>query len=343
MKFVATADLHLGETIPGIDRFKIIGQVFRFAVENKADFLIIAGDIYDHLMVSNAIRARFNRMLKKLSTDLEVIVFPGNHDVGKKTTALSPLKPFSDDRIRVVDKPSRFTRGGKRFLVIPYDIRMAQDPKHTLRTLKKYGGDYECVFGHLSISGVKVGPSNFALLGGVTKAQLRKYIGARFFILGHIHKPQKGGNIYYCGSPDYLDFGERDEEKRFLFYEDGELSSVPIKNRRLIQIEYTTDGIDRKLVRGAIYKIVVRCNKTDLPNMNVSGLVDKIKSKDGSVVKVSWEVASRPRRRAKEINFRDSLAQNVKRYVKRFGGNDRGTLLTMAKEVLDEASKDRNQ
>lgn len=344
MDFVATADFHFGATIPGVDRFDAVKQVFRYAKENNADYLVVVGDIYDHLMVSNTYRARFNRMLSKATKYMKVVLLSGNHDVGVKTTSLSPIESLVGDRIRIITKPCRLRLGGKRVLFIPYTRAMDLDKRELVRVVKRFKGQYEFVFGHFSLEGVRVGPSNFTLASGVSKSLLRQNIVARHIILGHIHKPQSARNITYCGSPDYLDFGERNEKKRFLHSVDGGLKSIPTVLRPLCQVELSPEGVDGEIKAGGIFKIVVRCKKDEVAGMDVLALTDQIREAGGRVNKVSWEVQSKVRRRAKLIDFRKSLKFNIKEYINNFAPKkDRKEILETTKEVWNAAASSRDK
>ena len=347
MKFVATADLHLGNEIQGLDRFGIIDQVFKFAKKKKVNFIIIAGDIYDHLMVSNLIRTRFNKRIKELSKYTKVIIFPGNHDLGRTSSALSPIQPFAGDNIQIITKPTVFKEGKKKFLVLPYSLKAERDKEYLTKLFKKYKGRYEAVFGHMSISGVKVGPSNFRIINSIDKKQIKEYFDAKYIILGHIHKPQKGGNIYYCGSPDYITFGERNERKRFLYYNNGELESIEIKNKPLVQVIKTVDDMKvvwnqqvwDKYVNNGIYKIIIKCKKKEIKEIDVAGLINEIKECGGVIAKVTWDIKVPARMRAKQINFRKGLKENIKQYIKLYANKDiKKDVTREIEEILNEAT-----
>jgi exonuclease SbcD len=343
MKLIITADIHLGSTVPGLDRFDILKQIFGSAKKKKVDYLVIAGDIYDHLMVSNLIRAKFNRMINDLSKDVKILIIPGNHDVGVKTTSLSPIKSFIGDRIRIIDNPKVLRMKGKKVLLLPFTRKMHTEKNHLLKVVKRYKGKYDFVFGHFSLIGAKVGPSNFSLISGITKSTLKEYIKSRHIILGHIHKPQTASNIIYCGSPDYLDFGERKEKKRFLYFNGKELESIPTKTKPLCQIELTKEGVIGDIIKGGIYKIVVRCRKDEVDGMDIASLSADVKEGGGKIIKISWEVESAPRKRAKKIDFRKSLKGNIKEYITNFSGKEsRKEVLDLTKEVWNAAIKTRN-
>lgn len=343
MKLVATADFHIGESLPGLDRFDTIKQVFAFAKKKRVDYLVIVGDIYDHLMVSNIFRAQFNRLIKVSSEFTKIILLHGNHDVGGKTTSLAPIESLVNERIKIVSKPTIVNLSGSKSLLIPYTKKMNYDKEYLQRIVKKYAGKYSFCFGHFTIDGVKVGPSNFTLSSGISKGFLRDNIESDFIVLGHIHKPQQAGNIIYCGSPDYLDFGERNEEKRFLYFNDGQMTSILIHNKELCQVEVTPEGIRGPIKSDAIYKIVVKCKKDEIGKVDLAAASQLIKESGGKIIKLTWNIEPIPRRRAKHIDFRKSLKFNIKEYINNFASKkDRKEILRITKEVWDAASTGRN-
>jgi len=343
MKLVASADFHIGESLPGVDRFDSIEQVFSFAKIKGADYLVVAGDIYDHLMVSNILRARFNLLIKKASQFTKIVLLNGNHDVGGKTTSLAPIESLVGDNIRIISKPSVIRMGGNHVLFIPYTKKMDEGRDRLHGIIKKFEGDYDFVFGHFSVDGVKVGPSNFTLSSGVSRGFLRDNIRSDYIVLGHIHKPQSAGNVIYCGSPDYLDFGERNESKRFLYFNDQGMESIPVLNKELCQVEVGPDGIRGEITKGAIFKVVVKCRKDEVSKIDLPAVSEKIREAGGKIIKLTWNVAPIPRRRAKRIDFRKSLKFNIREYITNFASKkDRKEILRLVKEVWDAASSTKN-
>lgn len=88
MKFIHTADWHLGNSLFQIDRTKEFEQFLIWLkeqiIQTKADALIVSGDIFDTALPSIISRTQYNDFLVSLlDTDCKnVIIIGGNHDSG---------------------------------------------------------------------------------------------------------------------------------------------------------------------------------------------------------------------------------------------------------------------
>ncbi|MCQ2550002.1 MAG: exonuclease subunit SbcD [Lachnospiraceae bacterium] len=88
MKLIHTADLHLGNKMHDINRDIEYTDFFKWLketiVQENADTLVIAGDVYDTVNPPIEARKKFNRFLASLlDTDCKnIIIVGGNHDSG---------------------------------------------------------------------------------------------------------------------------------------------------------------------------------------------------------------------------------------------------------------------
>jgi DNA repair protein SbcD/Mre11 len=96
VKFLHTADWHVGKTLKGRDRLDeqrdVLAEIARVAEDNQVDAVLVAGDVYEssapsapaqHLVVQTLLRMR--------RAGAEVIVIAGNHDHGPTFEAYRPL------------------------------------------------------------------------------------------------------------------------------------------------------------------------------------------------------------------------------------------------------------
>ena len=96
MKFLHTADWHVGKTLKGRDRLEeqraVLAEIAQIAEDNQVDAVLVAGDVYEssapsaqaqHLVVQTLLRMR--------RAGAEVIVIAGNHDHGPTFEAYRPL------------------------------------------------------------------------------------------------------------------------------------------------------------------------------------------------------------------------------------------------------------
>jgi DNA repair exonuclease SbcCD nuclease subunit len=90
IRFVHTADLQLGAPLARLPersrsrvrdrRFETFEQVLKLASEQKTDFVVVAGDLFDANTVERNIVARACSIIH--AADVPVYVLPGNHDHG---------------------------------------------------------------------------------------------------------------------------------------------------------------------------------------------------------------------------------------------------------------------
>lgn len=91
MKFIHTADWQIGAAfrqVPGdagarirAARLEVIERIGTVARERQADFILIAGDLFDSHMISHGVIAEACTKLGRLT--VPVYVIPGNHDYGE--------------------------------------------------------------------------------------------------------------------------------------------------------------------------------------------------------------------------------------------------------------------
>jgi DNA repair exonuclease SbcCD nuclease subunit len=78
MRFLQASDFHLDPDRP--ERLDALAQVVRHAVRERADAVLIPGDLFDAPAAAEALRADVRRLLETF--DGPVVIIPGNHDLG---------------------------------------------------------------------------------------------------------------------------------------------------------------------------------------------------------------------------------------------------------------------
>jgi exonuclease SbcD len=96
VKFLHTADWHVGKTLKGRDRLEeqraVLGEIVRIAEEQQVDAVLIAGDLYDSVAPSAPAQQRVVQTLLRLRQGgTEVIAIAGNHDHAPTFDAYRPL------------------------------------------------------------------------------------------------------------------------------------------------------------------------------------------------------------------------------------------------------------
>jgi DNA repair protein SbcD/Mre11 len=224
VKFIHTADLHLDTPFKGLSSwnedlskklkdatFQSFRRIVQLCLDNKVDFLIISGDVFDSENKSLASQLRFFPELKKLSdSGISTYIVCGNHDPHSSWINLSHLP----DKVYCFDPAScGYTTFNKDNVPVA-DIHGISfgESSVKLNLAKKY---------KLSPS---PSPVSIAVLHGVIgepgphieyapfKVEDILDKGFDYWALGHIHKTKiirsDKPAVAYPGNPQGRDFGE---------------------------------------------------------------------------------------------------------------------------------------
>lgn len=246
IKIICTSDLHLGCTLPlpqsaspevqqgriddGLSAFEaVVAQALR----QKADFLVVCGDVFHTLRPSGYVFNRFARNIGKLSSaGIQTVVVAGNHDMPRATDTepyLSALEEVGTPGFHFVKEPTLLKLKGKNqeisFVCVPYvHLTSTSDQnryvrQHLGRLLQSVTGDYALVLSHLVVGGSSVGalrellpyPENVVSF----KALARE--GVDLVLLGHLHEHQViREKVIYPGSLERMSFSEENSRKGFV-------------------------------------------------------------------------------------------------------------------------------
>ena len=229
MKFLHTADWHVGKTLKGRDRLDeqraVLAEIAAAAEANQVDAVLIAGDVYDLSAPSAAAQQLvITTLLRMRRTGAEVIVIAGNHDHGPTFEAYRPLMDVagitvtgayrSAERGGVIRFTARSDGAPAQVAVLPflsqrYAVRAAEiaanSPSENVRAydeqlrqvIASLTGEFHSdtvnlVMSHLTCVGGKLG-------GGERSAQsIFEYsvpaaifpVTAHYVALGHLHRRQ---------------------------------------------------------------------------------------------------------------------------------------------------------
>jgi exonuclease SbcD len=229
MRFMHTADWHVGKVLKGQDRLDeqraVLAEIAEIAEQNQVDAVLVAGDVYDTGAPSaSAQKLVIQTLLRLRRAGAEVVVIAGNHDHGGTFEAYRPL--MGEVGITLVGQTRPPGQGGVvRFrarsggedvqvAVIPfvtqrYAVRAAeivsQTPSENVRAYDEmirqvsdtltagFSGDtVNLVMAHLTCIGGQFG-------GGERSAQsIFEYsvpagifpVSAHYVALGHLHRRQ---------------------------------------------------------------------------------------------------------------------------------------------------------
>lgn len=230
MKFLHTADWHVGKTLRGRLRLdeqtRVLKEIVQLAITHQVDAVFVAGDLYDQAVPSaDAQRLVVKTLLALAERGIEVVVIAGNHDHGATLEAWAPVMGVAGIHVRGTVRPAdrggvhRFTARstGERceialvpFLSKRYAVRAAEIVSNTpAENVGRYDqqlrdligsltasftpGAVHVVMGHLTCIGAQFG-------GGEREAQsIFDYsVPASIFpqdthyvALGHLHRRQQ--------------------------------------------------------------------------------------------------------------------------------------------------------
>ena len=232
MKFLHTADLHIGKSIYEFNMLEnqryILQEILQIAGEEKVDAILLAGDIYDRSVPSTEAVQLLEWFLMEALKIAPVFMISGNHDSAERLSFGAGL----------FEKNGLYIAGGKDvkevFLqdeygkvavhmlpfVKPAVVGAANCEEAVAKQLEQFQPNWNeadrhvlmthffiCAGGkepELSDSEVR------GFVGGLEQVDVDLFRAYDYVALGHIHKPQamKRGQTYYAGSPLCYSFSE---------------------------------------------------------------------------------------------------------------------------------------
>lgn len=266
MRFLHTADLHLGRQFNGLsleaDHAAILDQIAAAASAHEVDALVIAGDVFDRAAPPASAVRQFNAFLSRIraETGAAVVMIAGNHDSGDRIEAMSVMTDTARALIRgtvAAEEPPLIladAAGPVAFSALPFAWEYAAreafgdetltSPEDVLRAQIGAAraalpeGARWVVVAHGTVAGASVSEAErpLARIGGVETVGAELFDGAHYVALGHLHRPQSAGRpgIRYAGAPLAFGFDEAGEEKSMSLVEidgAGEVRIVPIPFR----------------------------------------------------------------------------------------------------------------
>lgn len=229
MKFLHTADWHVGKTLKGRDRLDeqraVLAEIAAVAEANEVDAVLVAGDVYDLSAPSAAAQQLVVQALLRIRrAGAEVIVIAGNHDHGPTFEAYRPLMGVvgitlagtvrSAERGGVVRFTARSDGADTQVAVLPflsqrYAVRAAEIVAHTpSENVRAYDEQVRQVIGSLTAGfggdTVNLVMSHITCVGGTfgggerSAQSIFEYsvpasvfpVSAHYVALGHLHRRQ---------------------------------------------------------------------------------------------------------------------------------------------------------
>lgn len=301
MRFVHTADTHLGFEITRIDQahpqgrkkradsiFKNFLSILNYTREIEADLFIHSGDLFNKYYIPREILDELVRPMFDLAkSGTRILIIPGNHERSE-----FPFDLFQGSLgIFVFDQPKSLS-----FQLNGYSIGIAgfpfirNDSKRTfLRALaetdySQLRSDFNLLVTHQAFDQACVGPGDFVFRPGRQDTVSRETIPLDFEYIaaGHIHRyqvldhPLKPGiKFVYPGSPQRISFAEMDEDKGFVEAEvinnRIETRFVPLPVYDMEMVEVQTGGLSTEECLEAIRNQFWRFDPERVIRFNLTG------------------------------------------------------------------------
>jgi len=244
---IVITDTHLGLQTDEISRTEEIIHVMlhavKYAVKVKADFVVLGGDSFDNNTPNEHLIAQFIRVLNILrKAGIKVFIMVGNHEVianHERKSCLSFLRKMKGGypNVKLIDdvktiKMFKAEVGDIYFTFLPYVTK--SHIKSGYKTVQKYMDikakgirsdmpehAQHFVFSHLNVPDCIPGSEKDMLkkIDVVVPKAFRQFRPGKNYptiIQGHVHTRQRVGNIHVVGSPVFVDFGEKEQDKYFL-------------------------------------------------------------------------------------------------------------------------------
>ncbi|KAA9025696.1 exonuclease SbcCD subunit D [Niallia endozanthoxylica] len=260
MKFIHTADWHLGKLVHGIymteDQRFILNQFVSLVEEEKPDAVVIAGDLYDRSVPPTEAVELLDEVLFKINVELNipVVAISGNHDSAERLSFGSSW--YRNSQFYLAGKLSKellpVSIKGVNFYLVPYaepgivrqlfdddTIHTHQDAMKTIidQIEKNINSHEPNVFvGHAFVLGGATSDSERTLsVGGSGCVSVDLFEPFSYTALGHLHSPDaiKHQSVKYSGSLMKYSFSEAKQKKSVSIIEIDEKGQFDIRYRSL--------------------------------------------------------------------------------------------------------------
>lgn len=304
MKFIHLSDLHIGKRLNGFsfieDQRYILSRTADIAAEQKADGIIIAGDVYDRNVPSSEAVELLDEFLTKLcNMNIPVYIISGNHDSAERLSFgcdimsragiyISKTYNGSLDKITAEDRYGRvniylmpFVKPASVRCFFPDDDTDSCDS--AIRTVLAHTEidrrERNLLVCHQFITGAQVSGDEEINVGTLDNIDVSAFDKFDYVALGHIHRPQyiSRETVRYCGTPLKYSLSESPQNKSVTVAELCEkgsvkISTIPLKPlRELRKIRGTYAELTaRESYAGTDtddYIYAVLTDENDIPNV----------------------------------------------------------------------------
>ncbi|MED1201884.1 exonuclease SbcCD subunit D [Heyndrickxia acidicola] len=260
MKFIHTADWHLGKLVHGVymteEQREVLHQFVELVEQEKPDAVVIAGDLYDRSVPPTEAVELLDKTLFKINVELRtpILAISGNHDSAERLSFGASWYKHSKFYMqgKLSSDLSPIHLGGVNFYLVPYAepgiVRQVlnDDSIHShddaMRAIvgqieKNLNSKEPNVFiGHAFVLGGQTSDSERILsVGGSGCVSSDCFAPFSYTALGHLHSPDaiKHATIRYSGSLLKYSFSEAKQRKSVSIVTVQDNGSIEIEERTL--------------------------------------------------------------------------------------------------------------
>jgi DNA repair protein SbcD/Mre11 len=260
MKFIHTADWHLGKLVHGVymtdNQREALNQFIEIVEEEKPDAVVIAGDLYDRSVPPTDAVELLDEILFKINVELKtpVVAIAGNHDSAERLSFGSSWYKHSQFYLsgKLSDSFKPVQVNGVNFYLVPYAepgvVRqlLVDDSIHSHQdAMKALIGRMEenlnpnepnVLVGHAFVLGGQTSDSERVLsVGGSGCVGAELFEPFSYTALGHLHSPDaiKHDKVKYSGSLLKYSFSEAKQNKSISIIEMDEKGNFSHRYRSL--------------------------------------------------------------------------------------------------------------
>ncbi|MEH7505090.1 exonuclease SbcCD subunit D [Neobacillus drentensis] len=240
MKFIHTADWHLGKLVHGVymteNQREVLEQFVAIVAEEKPDAVVIAGDLYDRSVPPTDAVELLDEILFKINVELKipVVAIAGNHDSAERLSFGSSWYKHSHFYLsgKLSNSFTPVQINGVNFYLVPYAepgvVRqlLGNDSIHSHQeAMKALIGKMEeslnpnepnVLVGHAFVLGGQTSDSERVLsVGGSGCVGAELFEPFSYTALGHLHSPDaiNHSKVKYSGSLLKYSFSEAKQRK----------------------------------------------------------------------------------------------------------------------------------
>ena len=276
MKLIHLSDLHIGKRVNEVsmieDQEYILLQILQIIDEEKADAVLVAGDVYDKSVPSAEAVTLFDDFLCRLAKrKIPTLIISGNHDSPERLAFggrlmeecgihISPVYDGSVSTITLSDE-----HGDVDFWLLPF-IKPAHVKRYfpdagiesytdACRVAVEHMGidttQRNVLLTHQFVTGASTCESEEISVGGSDNVDAAVFEDFDYVALGHIHGPQNIGSnrVRYCGTPLKYSFSEASHYKSVTVVDLGDKGTLTLRTVPL------TPRHDMREIRGTFAQL----------------------------------------------------------------------------------------